>query len=65
MQYISDEFNINDCKLKSIFELQKECRTFKISFQYSDYERSLYLGSGALSSLKPLKKSEMLRIGDN
>jgi hypothetical protein len=36
-QHLNERVDMEDFKLKSIFELKKECRTFKLSFQYSDY----------------------------
>lgn len=45
MHHLGVDFNSEAFKLKSIFELKKECKTFKLSFVYSEYERSLYLKS--------------------
>lgn len=63
MEHLDDEIDLGEYKMKSVFELKKECSTFKRSFTLSEYEESLYLKSNPdCKKLKPFKKSEMLKI---
>ena len=57
------EFDRYRYKLKTVFELRKECQTFKSQFELSNYERSLYLSQiREMQVLKPMRKHEMLKI---
>lgn len=59
------EFAPSAYKLKTIFELRKECQTFRTSFELTPYEESLYFRSSGLQEIKPLKKHEMLKLQES
>ena len=43
-------------RLKTIYELKKECSTFKQEVELSDYEQKLYAYTPQTTDLKQLKK---------